>query len=291
MKIGILTGREKMILERLCEIINQKNKEIQVDLVRLEGSRFDEDIPYTLIIDRISHLVPYYNSYLKFAKQVGVYIINNPLTRDVLDLNLQNLISNELGIRFPKTVCITGDFPVPNPSARNLVYPLPWMDHVDYLGGFPIIIHIPSMTGQVFKKVITSMNEFTSIQKDLYTTIMLQELKEYALYIRCICVGKSEAILLQNNSSTNKYEQVADKTSWSSNIIEASIKLSAYLDYDFCAIDWGMFGGEIYVLDNVDPMPNISLSSVNYDVSEWCINQLADTCLNIALQREEKGGI
>jgi len=290
MTIGILTGRENFILERLSEIMSQKNKELRVELVQLEGSKFDQNIPYTVIIDRVSHLVPYYDSYLKFAKKSGIPIINNPSTKNVLDLYILSFISNKLGVCCPKTVSITGDFRVPNPSSRNLVYPLPWMEHVNHLGGFPIIIHIPSITGLTYKKVITTFEDLLSLQKGVYAPIMLQELKEYTSYMRCICVGKNETVLLQYNASTNKYLKVQGNPWWQPNIIEASTKLSYLFDYDFCSIDWGIFEDKLYLLDSVDTLPNMSASAVDSDTREWCINQLADTCIKIAHRNENQKG-
>jgi hypothetical protein len=38
----------------------------------------DERCPYAVLIDRISHEVPYYRSYLKNAMLQGTTVVNNP---------------------------------------------------------------------------------------------------------------------------------------------------------------------------------------------------------------------
>ena len=44
------------------------------EMVQLNGTRLDEELPYRVIIDRISHEVPYYRAYLTKAVADGAIV-------------------------------------------------------------------------------------------------------------------------------------------------------------------------------------------------------------------------
>ena len=77
-KIGLLVGREWSWPPAFIEEVNQRNAGVTAEYAKLGGTRMDEPIPYAVLIDRISHEVPYYRSYLKHAVLEGVTVINNP---------------------------------------------------------------------------------------------------------------------------------------------------------------------------------------------------------------------
>ena len=51
---------------------------VTAEFVKVGAANMDEVPPYDVIIDRISHEVPYYRSYLKHAVLQGVTVVNNP---------------------------------------------------------------------------------------------------------------------------------------------------------------------------------------------------------------------
>lgn len=78
-KIGVLFGMENTFPGALVECINAMELEgIRAEFVRLGGIREAEPSGYTVIVDRISHDMPFYRSYLKNAVLTGTQVINNP---------------------------------------------------------------------------------------------------------------------------------------------------------------------------------------------------------------------
>ena len=78
-RVGILTGREVTFPESIIRSINEKgNGEVVAEMITVGGIRLDEAKKYDVIIDRISHEVPYYRATLKRMALEGTYIINNP---------------------------------------------------------------------------------------------------------------------------------------------------------------------------------------------------------------------
>ena len=70
--VGLLCGREASFPPAFLEEVNRRGGVVGAEYVQLGGTRMDEPCPYAVLIDRISHEVPYYRSYLKNAVLQGV---------------------------------------------------------------------------------------------------------------------------------------------------------------------------------------------------------------------------
>ena len=77
LKVGLLVGREWSWPPAFIEEVATRDAGVVAEFAKLGGTRMDEPIPYAVLIDRISHEVPYYRSYLKHAALEGVTVINN----------------------------------------------------------------------------------------------------------------------------------------------------------------------------------------------------------------------
>ncbi len=97
---------------------------------------------YDLVIDRISHEVPFYRATLKRMALEGTIIINNPFWWSADDKFFNYSLARKLGVAVPKTVLLpqkdymTG---IVSESLRNLEFPLDWQGIVDYVG-FPAFL-------------------------------------------------------------------------------------------------------------------------------------------------------
>ena len=77
-KIGIIVGREWSWPPAFIEEVNKRNAGVTAEFVKMGGTRMNEANPYAVIVDRISHEVPYFRSYLKSAMLQGTRVVNNP---------------------------------------------------------------------------------------------------------------------------------------------------------------------------------------------------------------------
>src|SRR5437763_16344052 len=78
-RVGILVGREKTFPEALIRNLNERgNGGVRAEYLILGGVRFDEPPRYYLVIDRISHEVPFYRATLKRMALEGTIVVNNP---------------------------------------------------------------------------------------------------------------------------------------------------------------------------------------------------------------------
>ena len=128
----------KQEVPAFIEEVNRRNEGVVAEFVKIGSTRMDEPCPYTVIIDRISHEVPYYRLYLKYAVLQGVTVVNNPFMWTADDKFFEASLATKLGVASPKTVVLPNKEYVPGivhtESLRNLVYPLDWQGVIDYVG-------------------------------------------------------------------------------------------------------------------------------------------------------------
>jgi len=137
-KIGLIVGREWSFPPAFIEEVNRRNEGVTAELVKLGAPRMDDPAEYRVIIDRISHEVPFYRTYLKHAVLAGATVVNNPFMWSADDKFFGATLCNALGLASPKTVVLPNKEYVPGivhtESLRNLTYPLDWQGIVDTSG-------------------------------------------------------------------------------------------------------------------------------------------------------------
>jgi hypothetical protein len=78
-KIGVLFGMENTFPGALVERINSMGVDgVTAEFVEVGGVEMANPSPYAVIVDRISHDMPFYRAYLKNAVLNGTVVINNP---------------------------------------------------------------------------------------------------------------------------------------------------------------------------------------------------------------------
>jgi len=110
---------------------------IQAEFVRVGGVEMAKPSGYAVIVDRISHDMPFYRAYLKNAALTGTQIINNPFWWSADDKFFNYSLALKLGVAVPPTVILPHKkHPegTTDRSMRNLEYPLNWDAVFDYVG-------------------------------------------------------------------------------------------------------------------------------------------------------------
>src|SRR4051812_46009554 len=80
-RVGLLVGRERSFPDALVAEINTRDSGVAAEYVRIGHTRIDDAKRYDVIVDRISHEVTYYQTFLKRAALEGTYVVNNPFWR------------------------------------------------------------------------------------------------------------------------------------------------------------------------------------------------------------------
>ena len=71
MRIGVLRGRENSFPDAFIAKVNSMGAGAHAEYIQLGGTKLNEKVPYRVILDRMSHEVPYYSVYLKMAALQG----------------------------------------------------------------------------------------------------------------------------------------------------------------------------------------------------------------------------
>ena len=199
-RVGILVGREQTFPESIINSINEKGGgEVVAEMITVGGIRLDEPKKYDVVIDRISHEIPYYRATLKRFALEGTYIINNPFWWSADDKFFNFALAAKLGVAIPKTVLLPQHSyikDVTSESLRNLEFPVDWQGVVDHVG-FPSFLK--PFDGGGWKNVsrVNSIEELWSEYDATGTLCMtLQEFIDFDQFVRCYCVGQQEVMIM-----------------------------------------------------------------------------------------------
>src|ERR671927_1598102 len=200
LKIGLVVGREWSFPPAFIDEVARRDEGVVAEYVKLGGTAMNEEVPYTVIIDRISHEVPYYRTYLKYAALQGAIVVNNPFMWSADDKLFGAGLATRLGIASPKTVALPNKEYVPgikhDESLRNLTYPLDWQAIIDYVG-LPCILKDAHGGGWRDVYVCHSVEELIRYYDSSgLLTMIAQEFVQWDRYVRCMCVGRKEVLAM-----------------------------------------------------------------------------------------------
>ena len=289
LKVGLLVGREWSMPPALIKEINSRNQGVVADYVKLGGTRMDDLMEYAVLVDRISHEVPYYRSFLKYAVLQGAYVDNNPFMWTADDKFFEAGLAHKLGVAHPKTVVLPNKEYVPgikhDESLRNLAYPLDWPGIIDYVG-LPCVLKDAHGGGWRDVYVCHSLEEvWQHYNQSGLLTMILQEFIHFDHYVRCLCLGQERVLPMRYDPKERRY--IVDHAHLSpelgERIISDSLKLVRALGYDMNSAEWAIQDGVPYAIDFMNPAPDMDIYSLTPHYFEWAVNNMADMLIEMAL--------
>lgn len=288
MKVGLLVGREWSFPPAFIEEVNKRQTGVTAEFVQLGGTRMEEPIPYSVIIDRISHEVPYYRSYLKYALLQGTRVINNPFMWTADDKFFGAALAIKLGIAHPKTMVLPNkDYVpgiVPTESLRNLIYPFDWRRVVDYVG-LPCVLKDAHGGGWKSVYVCHTIEELIRhYDESGLLTMVVQEFIKWDGYVRCMCLGQEEILPMPYDPHQRKYlpKEGYMSAALEQRIVGDCLKLVRALGYDMNTVEWAVKDGIPYAIDFMNPAPDMDIYSITEPYHLWCVKHMADMCIRFA---------
>lgn len=289
-KIGLIVGREWSFPPAFIEEVNRRNEGVVAEFVRLGAPRMDDPAEYRVIIDRISHEVPFYRTYLKHAVLRGVTVVNNPFMWSADDKFFGATLATSLGLASPKTVVLPNKEYIPGiihtESLRNLAFPLDWKAVVDYVG-MPCILKDAHGGGWKEVYVCHSLEELLHhYDHSGLLTMIAQEFIEWDEFVRCICLGQEEIRPIKYDPKQRKYHSEPDflPPEVMQRVIDYSRTLVRALGYDMNSMEWAIRGGIPYAIDFMNPAPDMDVYSLTPVHFEWVVSQMADMAIRLAKQ-------
>jgi hypothetical protein len=288
LKVGLLVGREWSFPPAFLHEVNGRGQDVIAEYAKLGGTRMDEPCPYAVLIDRISHEVPYYRSYLKNAVLQGTTVINNPFMWTADDKYFESSLAAKLGVAHPKTLVLPNkDYVpgiVPTESLRNLVYPLDWKAILDYVG-LPCVLKDAHGGGWKNVAICHSLGELIHYyDQSGLLTMVVQEFIEWDQYVRCLCVGQEAVLPIKYDPRERRYlvDHAHLSPALGDKVVADSLKLIRALGYDMNSAEWAVRGGIPYAIDFMNPAPDMDINSLTPPYFEWAVKHMADMAIQLA---------
>lgn len=288
LKVGLLVGREWSFPPAFIEEVNRRKAGVQAEYVKIGGTRMNEPNEYAVIIDRISHEVPYYRSYLKNAVLQGVTVINNPFMWTADDKFFGGSLADKLGIAHPKTVVLPNKDYVPGivhtESLRNLIFPLDWEGILAYIG-LPCVLKDAHGGGWRDVYICYSLEDvWRAYNESGLLTMILQEFIEWDHYVRCMCLGQKEVLPMKYSPGERRYyvEHAHLTPELGVRVIEDALKLNQALGYDMNTVEFAVKDGVPYAIDFMNPAPDMDVNSLTPFYFDWVVKHMADMAIDLA---------
>ncbi len=250
-KIGVLFGMENSFPGALVEHINARKIDgIEAEFVETGAVIMNKPPRYAVIVDRISHDIPFYRAFLKHAAINGTILINNPFWWSADDKFFNYTLAENLGVAVPPTV----------------------MKPVDG-GGWRDVYHIHNRE-----------EFFHAYDQSRDLCMLYQKAVEFKEYFRCYVVGQKKVHIMPYDPRRPHHERyIQNPPAYDPKLLKRveqdALKLCQALGYDLNTVEFAVEDGIPYAIDFMNPAPDADLHSVGPANFEWIIREVADMAI------------
>lgn len=292
--IGVLFGMENSFPGALVERINSKNIEgIHAEFVVTGAVQLDKPPRYSVIVDRISHDIPFYRAFLKHAALYGTIVVNNPFWWSADDKFFNYTLARKLGVAVPPTVILPHkQHPreTTDRSMRNLEFPLDWESVFSYVGEHGFMKPVNGGGWRDVHHVRNREEFFRAYDQSRDLCMMYQKAVDFTDYYRCYVVGQKKVHIMPYDPRRPHAERyVHDGSAGKSNrpaakkllrrIEQDALTLCRALGYDLNTVEFAVEDGIPYAIDFMNPAPDADLHSVGPANFEWIVEQVAELAI------------
>ncbi len=287
-RIGLFVGREWSWPPAFVEEVNRRDQGVVAELALVGGEHFDAPVRYDVLIDRISHEVPMYRSYLRKAVLDGRVVVNNPFMRSAHDRFLGAAFVSRLGLSSPRTVLLPNkDYApgiVPTESLRNLEYPLDWEGIVEYIGLPCLIANANAFGWQHEHRCHTIDDVLRRYDESGRRTMVLQQYIEPEQLVRCLCIGREDVLPMRCDPGSRKCTEGRSPVGpeLATRIVHDSLTIARAFGYDMLSIDWAVRDGVAHAIDFMNPTPDLDVHSLTPEYFDWAVDRLATLAIRLA---------
>jgi len=295
-KIGILFGMENSFPPALVEHINARKIDgIHAEFVETGAVRLDKAPDYSVIVDRISHDIPFYRAFLKHAALNGTVIINNPFWWSADDKFFNYSLATKLGVATPATVILPHKMHpegTTDRSMRNLEYPLNWDAVFDYVGEHGFLKPVDGGGWRDVHHIHNRVEFFKAYDQSRDLCMTYQKAVEFKEYFRCYVVGQKKVhIMAYDPRKPHAERYVQNGPEYDKKLLKRveqdALKLCQALGYDLNTVEFAVEDGIPYAIDFMNPAPDADLHSVGQANFDWIVREVADLAIAKAKKAPE----
>jgi hypothetical protein len=294
-RVGILVGQEQSFPEAFIARVSA-HAGIQAEYAKVGGTPERFEPRYRVLIDRISHEVPFYRFHLKAASLAGTYVINDPFWWSADEKFFGYSLASRIGVTVPRTALLPSKAYIPaidpQRSLRNLEYPLDWDAIAGYVG-FPAILKPADGGGWKHVSRVNDMRELLQAYDESGMLVMtLQQFIDFDEYVRCICVGKQFILPIRYDPRRRCY---LDQEGYLSPALEKQVLDGAWalnhaLGYDMNSVEFAIKDGVAYAIDFTNPAPDMDVHSIlpkHFSLVVEAMARLAVDCVKEGRQNHD----
>ena len=287
-RVGLMVGREWSFPPAFIDEVARRDAGVVVEYVKLGAPRMDGPCPWRVIIDRISHEVPMYRTWLKQAALQGSIVVNNPFMWTADDKFFGAALAESLGVASPRTVVLPNKSYIPgikhDESLRNLEFPLDWHDIVEHVG-LPCVLKDAHGGGWRDVYICRTVDELIrNYDQSGLLTMIVQEFIHWDQFVRCLCLGQEDVLPMKYDPRERKY--IVDHGHLSpelgARIVGDAQKLCRALGYDMNSLEFAVRDGVPYAIDFMNPAPDMDIYSLTPDYFRWAVQGMADMTIRLA---------
>ncbi len=279
-KIGLIVGAEYDWPEAFMTAVNDSHTGITAELIKLGGTHMGEPVEYAVIIDRMSHKIPYYRAYVKHAVMQGVTVINNPFLWDVDSKFLGTAVISQLGLKSPRTVVLPNkqvECETSPDTFRNLKYPMDWEAIIEYVG-VPAIFKDVHSGGRQFAARVHNVDELIQrYDESGFRTTILQQLIDSNDHLHAFVIGQQAVMILHYSQTGGTYLPgiLTKDEGWGKQLADDALRISQQCQYDVNMVEFVVKGDDVYVISSSNPAPDIDRQLMTAEQFNWCVREMA----------------
>ncbi|MGB8261716.1 MAG: hypothetical protein WCE75_15245 [Terracidiphilus sp.] len=287
-KIGVLFGMENSFPGALVEHINARALDgIQAEFVTTGAVALDKPCDYAVIVDRISHDIPFYRAFLKHAALNGTIVVNNPFWWSADDKFFNYTLAGKLGVAVPPTVILPHkQHPegTTDRSMRNLEYPLNWDAVFSYVGEHGFMKPVDGGGWRDVHHIHNREEFFRAYDQSRDLCMTYQKAVEFTEYFRCYVVGQKKVRIMPYDPRRPHAERyIQNPPAYPKPLLKRierdALTLCRALGYDLNTVEFAVENGIPYAIDFMNPAPDAALDSVGPANFEWIVREVADLAI------------
>lgn len=289
-KIGLLLGADSSWADAFAETVREQAPHIEVELVKLGGTAYDDVEGFDVIIDRKSHDIPYFRGFLKVAALKGISVINNPFVTAVDDKFLGIALAAKLGISTPRTVLLPNkrvDIATRPGDFRNLAYPMDWQGIIDYVG-VPAILKDALTGGRRVASRVSNVDDLINRYDESDTlNVILQQLVLADYHVHCFVVGQESVRPIAWSRDEERYlsSDHLPGADLLARLAEGARHLCRAYGYDINMVEFIVSEGQPLLINPTNPAPHMTPELLPAEDFHWCVTQIADLAIRHAENR------
>jgi glutathione synthase/RimK-type ligase-like ATP-grasp enzyme len=303
-KIGVLFGVENSFPSALVGEINARNVDgIQAEFVLTGAVSLERAPQYAVIVDRISHDIPFYRAFLKLAALYGTAVINNPFWCSADDKFLNYAVAQRLGVAVPETMLLPHkEHPndTSGKSMRNLEFPLDWERVFAAVGEHGFMKPIDGGGWRDVYEIRSREEFFKAYDRSRDLCMVYQKAVDYTEYYRCYVIGQKRVHIMlydPRRPHAERYCKVAARATTFQlrklfkRMQDDAINLCRALGYDFNSVEFAVADGVPYAIDFLNPVPDADVHSVGETNFDWVVRQVAELAITRAKTAPRVGSL